>query len=142
MFAYIWPIALIVLSDVVYHICAKSSPADMDPLAALTITYLIGAAGSLVMYLLLNRGSSLPDEYRKLNWAPFVLGLAIIGLEAGCLYAYRNGWQVNTMSIVKGTIVAAVLVFVGRFVYCEALSWNKLVGAALCIAGLVFINLK
>ena len=41
MFSYVWPIALVVLSNVVYHICAKSLPAAMNPLASLTVTYLV-----------------------------------------------------------------------------------------------------
>ena len=32
MFAYIWPIALVVISNVVYQICAKSVPEKLDPL--------------------------------------------------------------------------------------------------------------
>ena len=41
-FSYIWPMALVVLSNVMYQICAKSVPADMNPFASLTVTYLIG----------------------------------------------------------------------------------------------------
>jgi multidrug transporter EmrE-like cation transporter len=43
MFNYVWPIAMVVLSNVAYQICAKSVPNDMDPLASLTITYIVGA---------------------------------------------------------------------------------------------------
>jgi drug/metabolite transporter (DMT)-like permease len=48
MFSYIWPIALVVLSNVVYQICAKSTPHDIDPLASLTVTYAVGAIASIV----------------------------------------------------------------------------------------------
>ena len=37
--SYIWPLVLIVVSNSIYHICAKSLPAKADPFAALTITY-------------------------------------------------------------------------------------------------------
>ena len=43
MLAYIWPIALVVLSNTLYQICAKSVPEGMNPLASLTVTYFIGA---------------------------------------------------------------------------------------------------
>ena len=43
MFNYVWPLGLVVLSNVLYQICAKSVPEGMNPLASLTITYLIGA---------------------------------------------------------------------------------------------------
>lgn len=39
----IWPIALVVLSNIVYQICAKGVPKDMDAMASMTITYIVGA---------------------------------------------------------------------------------------------------
>ena len=44
MFAYMWPIAPVVLSNVVYQTCAKSVPNGMHPLASLTITHTVSAA--------------------------------------------------------------------------------------------------
>ena len=49
MFNYIWPIGLAVLSNVVYQICAKSVPSEMNPFASLTITYAVAAIFSGVM---------------------------------------------------------------------------------------------
>ena len=34
------------------------------------------------------------------------------------------------------------LLIVGRLLYREALTWNKLVGVAICLVGLWFINMK
>ena len=83
--SYIWPIGLVVLSNTVYQICAKSSPSEMHPLASLTVTYLVGALTSGVLYFALNRDRNLMREYAHLNWAPFVLGFVIVGLEVGFL---------------------------------------------------------
>ena len=142
MFAYIWPIALVVLSNVVYQICAKSVPEGINPFASLTVTYLVGAAASAVLFFVLGSGGNLLKEYGKLNWAPVVLGIVIVGLEAGWIYAYKAGWQVSTGFIVQSSFLAAVLLLVGYFLYREALTWNKLVGVAICLIGLVFINYK
>ena len=83
MFSYIWPIALVVLSNVVYQICAKSTPRDIDPLASLTVTYAVGAIASAILYYATNKGGHLLREYSHLNWSPFVLGIVIVGLEVG-----------------------------------------------------------
>ncbi|MDO4547363.1 MAG: hypothetical protein Q4D04_04635, partial [Clostridia bacterium] len=82
-FSMIWPIALIVLSNVFYNICSKEIPSDINPFAALSATYVIGAVFSAILYFMLNRGENLLQEYNKLNWSSFILGLAIVGLEAG-----------------------------------------------------------
>ena len=142
MFSYIWPIALVVLSNTLYQVCAKSVPEGMNPLASLTVTYLVGAAVSCAMYYILNRNADLLKEIRLTNWAPIVLGIVIVGLEAGWIYAYKAGWQVSTGFIVQSAFLAAALLLVGYFLYHEALTWNKLVGVAICLIGLVFINLK
>ena len=52
MFSYIWPIALVVFSNTLYQICAKAVPEGMNPLASLTVTYLVGAVVSCAMYFI------------------------------------------------------------------------------------------
>lgn len=142
MISYIWPILLVVLSNVVYQICAKSVPEGMNPLASLTVTYLIGAFTSGILFFVLNKDASLIREYSKLNWAPFVFGVVLVGLEVGFIYAYKAGWQVSTASIVQSSFLAVALIFVGFLVYHETLTWNKIVGVMICLIGLVFINYK
>ena len=141
MFPYVWPIALVVLSNVLYQICAKSIPANINPFASLTVTYLVGAAVSAVLYYFLNHGGSLIREYRNINLSPFLFGVIIVGLETGWIYAYKAGWKVSTASLTQSTILAIALLFVGFLLFREALTWNKLVGMAVCLLGLFFINL-
>ena len=140
MISYIWPIALVVLSNTLYQVCAKSVPQGMNPLASLTLTYLIGAAVSCAMYYILNRDANLFREIRLANWAPVVLGIVIVGLEVGYIYAFRAGWQISTAQIVSAVTLAVILIFVGYLLYHEAITWNKIVGLIVCLAGLVLIN--
>ena len=141
MFNYVWPIALVVLSNALYQICAKSVPEKLNPFASLTVTYIIGAVVSVVMYYLIGGGGNILQEYKKLNWAPIVLGFVIVGLEVGWIYAYKAGWQVSTAQIMQCAILGIILIFVGTLFYKEAITWNKSVGIAICMVGLVFINL-
>ena len=142
MFNYVWPIALVILSNVVYQICAKSVPKEINPFASLTVTYIVGALASAILYFVLGRNGNLIKEYNKLNWAPFVLGIVIVGLETGWIYAYKAGWQVSTGFIVQSAVLAVMLLVVGFFLYHEAFTWNKVVGVIICLIGLVFINSK
>ena len=141
-FSYIWPMALLVLSNTVYQICAKSVPEGMNPFASLMVTYLVGAVASAVLYFALGNENGLAKEFSKLNWAPFVLGIVIVGLEAGWIFAYKAGWQVSVGFIVQSAFLAVTLLVVGFFLYHEALTWNKMLGVAVCLAGLIIINYK
>ena len=143
MVAYIWPIALVVFANVMYQICAKSMPADINPLAALTVTYMVAFLSSGVLYFALNRGSAnLIAEYGKLNWVPFVFGLVLVALEVGFIYAYKAGWPVSTAFIVQSAILAGFLLLVGYLLYHEPLAWNKIAGVVICLVGLYVINYK
>ena len=98
--AYFWPLILVVASNSVYHICAKSLPESVDPLASLTVTYLIGSIFSGILYFVTNRGgANLLHEYSQMNWAPYLLGLAVVGLEAGSMHAYKAGWPVSAFQV-------------------------------------------
>lgn len=140
MFGYIWPLGLAVLSNVFYQICAKSVPEKMNPLASLTITYAVGAVASLILYYALNKGGNIWQEYQKTNWAPFLLGIVVVGLEVGFIYAYKAGWPVSTAQIVQAAVLAVILIFVGYLLYKEAITWNKLLGIVVCLIGLGLIN--
>ena len=77
--AYYFPILLIVTSNVLYHICAKNVPVQMNPMVSL---------GSLVANISL----------------------------------------------------AVILIGVGILFYREVITVSQMIGIALCLAGLFFIN--
>ena len=135
-----WPIALVVLSNIIYHICAKSSPENIDPFASLTVTYLVSALFSGILFFATSPSKNLLQEYTHINWTVFILGLAVVGLEAGSIYMYRVGWNINTGSTVQSVILAIALLLVGFLLYKEAITPNKVIGIAICMVGLYFLN--
>ena len=117
-------------------------PKEIDPFASLIVTYLVGAAASAILYFALGSGGNLINESKKLNWVPFALGIVIVGLEAGWIYAYKAGWQVSTGFIVQSAFLSSVLLLAGWLLFHEAMTWNKIVGVVICLIGLIFINYK
>ncbi len=140
MLSFFWPIALVVVSNIVYHICAKSVANDMNPFASLTITYVFGAISSLILYYALEKDANLIKEYTHTGWAPFVLGIAIVGLEVGFIYAYKAGWAVSAAYITQSSFLAIALIIVGYFLFKEIIPLNKVIGILICMVGLYFIN--
>ena len=138
--SYFWPIALVVVSNVVYQVCAKSVPKEMDTMASMTVTYLVGAACSAALFFLTNRGGSLLQEYGKMNAAPVLLGVSVVGLEVGFLYAYKAGWPVSTASTVQSAFLAIALLAVGALLYHEVITLNKVIGVVICLVGLYILN--
>ena len=136
-----WPILLLVVSNTFYHICSKSTPAAIDPFASLTVTYVIGAICSCVLYFVLNKNADLLMEYKQLNWSSFVLGLTIVGLEVGTIYMYKVGWNISTGQLISSSLLAICLLLIGALIYKEEITVKKLIGIGAIIGGLVLVNI-
>lgn len=135
-----WPIALIVLSNVFYHVCSKETPSAINPFASLTVTYAVGLLLSLLLYFVTQKGGSLLSEYKHVNWASFVFGLTLVGLEAGYIYLYKAGWNISVGSLIASVLLAIALIVVGVLLYKETISLRKVAGVIICLIGLYFIN--
>ena len=134
------PVLLIVISNIFYNVCSKSTPEKLDPFASLTVTYSVGAAVSALLYFLTSRGGNMLAEWKQTNWTTYVLGLSIVGLEAGSIAMYKAGWNISTGHLFHSSILAVCLLFVGLLFYNETITWTKGVGILVCLAGLVMIN--
>ena len=141
MYFYL-PIITVVCSSVIYHVCAKSTSPKINAFASLAVTYLIGAVVSAALYYLTSPTTRLAEELSRVNWATLVLGLAIVGLEAGNIFMYKVGWDISLGPLVTSSTLAVTLLAVGVLFYREELSLTKVVGIVLCVAGLILVNKK
>ncbi len=142
MFMYVFSIAMIVTSNVVYHIAQKSTPEKANPFAALLVTYLTASIVTAIALLVSRTDEGFFQSFEKLNWISLILGVSIVGLEFGFLMAYRSGWNISLGSLVANSAVALALIPIGILMYREGFGLSQIIGAALCIGGLVIINVK
>ena len=135
-------IILIVGSNIVYNISQKSTPGKANPFLALLITYLVAAAIMGIVLFFHEPDRGILRSFKELNWTSVLLGFSIVGLEFGYLMAYRAGWNISVGSLVANIALAVALIPVGVLLYNENFELHKLIGAALCICGLIVINIK
>ncbi|MBN7772739.1 EamA family transporter [Clostridium aminobutyricum] len=140
MLNYYVPIIVVVAANTLYHICAKAVPQGVNAFASLIVTYLTAAFISFIIFLVTSQNKNILIEVKELNWASLLLGFSIVGLEFGFLLLYRVGWNISIGSLVCNIVLAVVLIIVGVLVYKEHISMNQVIGIALCIGGLIFIN--
>lgn len=142
MFMYIFPIILIVGSNIVYNISQKSTPGKANPFLALLVTYIVAAVITGIALFFHESDKGILRSFKELNWTSVLLGFSIVGLEFGYLMAYRAGWNISVGSLVANIALAIALIPVGVLLYNESFELHKLIGAALCICGLILINIK
>ncbi|MBQ0001900.1 MAG: EamA family transporter [Treponema sp.] len=140
MFNLIWPAAIIIFSNIVYQICAKGIPEQMNTYASMTVTYAVATIFSALMFFVTTKGDNILHQFKLTNWATIILGIVITGLEVGFIYAYKAGWKVNTLATVTNAFLAIALIFLGFFMYKETITWSKVIGVLICLAGLWFIK--
>ena len=130
-------LAVIVLSNVVYHVSQKSIAPGAHPLVSLLVTYAVAAVVTLLLFPFFPLRGPLGQAVRKINWASLAVGIAIVGVELGFLLAYRSGWRISLGSAAANAAVAIVLIPTGLLFFGEKLSAANAAGLVLCLAGLV-----
>jgi uncharacterized membrane protein len=139
--AYYLPIALIIVANVFYNICTKSTPESANPFLSLMMTYLVAAIFTCFLFIVTG-GLERPvlSSLKELNWTSYVLGFSVVFLELGYILAYRLGWNISIGSLVANIGLAIILIPIGILCYQEVLSINHIFGIMLCVLGLIVIN--
>lgn len=135
-------IGLTILSNVLYHLSQKLTPANISPMVALGATYGTALIICILLLPFFPPKDGLLATIRQLNWASFGLAFAIIGLEVGFLLAYRAGWNIGLAAIVSNASVTLILIPLAVLLFKEKVTPLNLVGVAACILGLILINQK
>jgi len=139
MWNMIWPVLIVVAANTLYNISAKSTPEEINSFASLSISYVIAAVCSLVLFFVTSENKNILSELGKTNWSSLALGAAIVGLEFGYICIYRAGWKISVASLVANISLACVLLIVGLLLYRETLTLRQAIGMGLCAVGMILI---
>ena len=139
---YYFSITIAILASALYHFSQKATPKGVNPPVAIIMTYVvaIGLTGSLL--ILMPAKDGILTELRRLNWASYLLAVAIVGLEVGFLLVYRSGWNIGLAAVVVNVVASLLLVPIAIVVFKDHLNWVNLAGIVACLAGLIMLNWK
>lgn len=139
MWSMLWPILVVVAANAIYNISAKSTPENLNSFASLSVSYIVAAVCSLILFFATSPQKNLFSELSKANWTTYALGVAIVGLEFGFLCVYRAGWKISTANLFSAISLACVLLVVGLLLYKESINIRQIIGMAVCAVGLILI---
>ena len=138
----VWPIAIVILGNVLYHLGQRAIPRDANAVVATLAAYVVATIGTLATIPLLARDVQLTSAWRTLNWSTVLVGVGIVGVELGFLLAYRAGWVLGNASLTANVCVAVILLAIGALFFREPLTTTRLVGVAVCLFGLWLVTRK
>ena len=133
-------LAVAVASTFGYHLVIKLTPATVNPLVSLAVTYATVTVLFASAAVLLPDGPSLRESLRHVNWTALALAGTIVGLDLGFLLLYRAGFELSLAQVVTQSTAALLLIGVGVLVFRERLSLANVAGIVLCVAGLWLIS--
>lgn len=136
---FVLSMIILVLSAATYQLAAKFIPHTLSPWHVLTIVYIIGVILSVIAGLIDGSEQSLWQTFRASNWAVFVLGFAVVGIEAGYLLAFRSGWKLNITGVFSNAAAAILLFPIGILVLKERMTTLNIVGVVVAVIGLYLI---
>jgi uncharacterized membrane protein len=133
-------LALAIVCTVGYHLVLKLTPAGVNPLLSLLVTYALvtGLFGAIL--LVAPGGFEWKQEVRQINWTALALAAVIVGLDLGFLFLYRSGFEVSLGALVTQSAAAMLLLVIGVAVFREKLSAANAAGLVLCLVGLWLVN--
>ncbi len=142
MFLFYFSISLAILSTLLYQLAQKLTPANANPILAITTTYLSAFLLCLAILIFFPPKAGLLAAFRQLSWTTYALAAAITGIEFGFLLAYRAGWNISILALFVNAAGTMLLVPVGVILFREKLSAVNVIGICLCILGLIMVNWK
>src|SRR4029077_11170370 len=131
------PIALTALATTLYHVAQKSIVPGVHPMVSLVVTYATSLVACLAAIPFAPGGAVFVRSLKDLNWATYVVGLSIVGVELAILLAYRAGWRISLASVIANVTTALLLVIIGGVGYREHLAARHVAGLLMCLGGLV-----
>lgn len=135
------PIFVAVAANVLYHVASKSIPAEQNAFMGLAVNYATALVASAILFLVTPHEKIFVEASRT-NWACFLMGLSITGVEAAFVMIYRAGGELSTASLIVNILIALAMLVVGGIFWHEEITARKLFGAALCIVGVVILSTK
>jgi hypothetical protein len=133
------PLLLTIAGLVVYQISSKSVPRTAHPLVAIIAAYFVATTLCVVAIWKWPLDGSLSHVLRQLNWSVAGVGLGAALIEIGFLLAFRAGWPLSLASVAVNVSAGIILLPIGLSMFGERLSIPKMLGAALCLLGLVMM---
>jgi len=133
-------LSLAIACTVGYHLVLKLTPAGVNPLLSLAVTYALVTVLFGALLAASPGGFEWRQEVRQINWTAIALAVAIVGLDLAFLFVYRGGFEVSLGALITQSAAAMLLLVVGVAVFREKLSLANSAGIVLCLVGLWLVN--
>lgn len=122
------PVALTVFSSAIYHFMLKQA-SNKSPFLILFWSYGIAAIVCLALIFFNEQQLKFSLPFKDRPYLPFILALALIGIELGYLASYKSGGKIGQVSMMTQMVSLVVMLTLGFILAKEPLTFKKAFGA-------------
>ena len=133
-------LALAIGSTVAYHLITKMVPAGAHPIATLMTAYLFGSLMCATVLFFMPAEAGFRSHFSLVNWTAPALAATILLIDLAFILLYRGGFPVAFGALVTQVAAALALLGIGYLAFKDQVTLSKLIGVALCLAGLWLVN--
>lgn len=136
---YLLPFIVTILGQVIYHIAAKQAITVKSPFELAAVAYTFGIIITCIIGIYTKQFSviGLLQPQNLLFGAS--LGVGIVLIEIGYIFAYRFGLSISIGSISSIAITTLILIPISMLLFSESLSIIRVIGIFLTITGIFLI---
>ncbi len=138
----IFPVLLVVVGGVLYHIAQKSIPRSFSPLAVVIVAYAAGIVLCAIGLCFDPAERSWWASLKQVNWAVISIGIGAVLIELGFMLTYRAGWDLSVASVFSNIAIALALLPFGFFFFREHLTARTVAGIGCCLVGMILLAKK
>ena len=138
---YIAP-TIVLLGAVSFHYFAGRIPTSLNPIVAVTATYVAIAIIAACLIPLFPSDGVLAKQVRQLSWIQIAMAISVILLDIGFILMYRNGWDISTGNLVTSVFTNIALLLIGALIIGDKATLTNIAGVLICIAGVAMIGYK
>jgi drug/metabolite transporter (DMT)-like permease len=129
-----------IISVVFYQVLQKNIAINIHPAVSLMITYAVALIFSAVLFFAFPSKENIIYSIKKANYASYLLGFAVVGIEIAFLLIYRNGWKFGLATTFSSSIINVLIILTGLIVFKENISGLTLTGLIFCLIGICLIS--
>jgi drug/metabolite transporter (DMT)-like permease len=133
---------LLIGSNVVYHVCQKSIPTEVNPVVSIIFTFFIALLISILLLPIFVDTRDVPRNIRNINWANILSGISIVGIVIGHVLYYRSGWSLSTGTLFSYVTICILLIPIGLIIFRERINFYNLAGIIIALLGLYLLTKK
>jgi len=131
-----------IISVVLYQLLQKDISNNINPVVSLIITYTVAIILSLVLFFIFPLKENIFVSIKSANYASYLLGIAVVGIEIGFLLIYRHGWKLGLAAPFSSSVTNVVLIITSLILFKEQLSNLNILGLLFCIVGVFLVTMK